>query len=573
MRPKRGDMRAVVRLIFVVVTACAALAITLPDIASPWHPFGTLGFEANIDGTVTHIYAGLPAQRAGIRVGDRILGAVGLGATRGAKSSYSMDAPGRTATLTVASPHAPPRSVTLTAVMFPRTLADNITDVAFMCSFTAFIIIAAILLMLRPAIATWAFFLYAIGQISLSAAVVEYLPYVLYVAVTIFTAIAAPVGSFALFVFALAFPQNAFRKWRRTALIFFGFVAAGIVLINVAEAILVETSGIPVPHVAVLGAFLQIVSAYSALMIVAAAIAFGASYVTVDAMARARLRWVILGAIAGTIGTFIIVTMQTLPEIAISPPIWTFNALATLNVLFPIAFSYALLKQRVIEVRFFLSRALVYSLVVTCAVGALALIEFLVGRSLEATGIGLALQVAGAVVVGLGMSRIHGWVDRLVDRYVFRSVYDAERHLEQIGHALMFAQSLHAIDEMIAVESRRALGLESVTVIREFDPDEPLALRLLAGRESIDHEQLLAIPLLLRHHLMGYVLYGHHANGAAIDPNERKILERLTARAATAYDHVASEERAAENERLRIEVNLLRDIVQLKHVGAPTSPR
>ena len=561
-------MRSAVRLLFIVVTAAAALVVTFPDIANPWHPFGTLGFEANIDGTVTHIYAGLPAGRAGITVGDRILAASGPRAVRTVKSSYTMMVPGNTATVTFRSPNGRTRTVPLTAVPFPRTPVDNVTDLVYMLSFAAFIVIAAMLLLVRPSVATWAFYLYAIGQSSMAGVVEEYFPNGAYLAALLFGGIASAIGSFALVVFALVFPNNAVTGRRRAAVIFLGAVAAIVAALNALGAAWTALAGIPQPHAALIGLFSDVASAYSGSMILAAAIAFGTSYLIADAGVRARLRWVILGAIAGNSGTFVVANMQSLPAISISPPIWLFNVLGTLNVLFPVAFSYALLKQRVIEVHFLLNRALVYSLVTTFAVGLLALVEFLIGQSLEATRIGLALEVAGAVAIGLGISRIHSWIDRMVDRYVFRSVYDAERHLERVGDALMFAQSPDAIDEMVVLETERALHLASVTVVRSFHPDEPLALRLLAGREAIDHDELLAVPLLLRHRLLGYVLYSHHANGAALDPNERAVLKKLSARAAAAYDHVASEARAAENERLQIEVNLLRELIQPARLDA-----
>ena len=106
----------------------------------------------------------------------------------------------------------------------------------------------------------------------------------------------------------------------------------------------------------------------------------------------------------------------------------------------------------------------------------------------------------------------------------------------------MFARSPRSIDEMLAGETERSLRLASVTVVRQFDPDEPLA-------------SLLAMPLLVRYCFLGSVLYGPHTNGSAIDPKERALLEKITAQASSAYDHVVSEERAAENERLQIEVD------------------
>jgi GAF domain-containing protein len=544
----------------VAVTAALAIGITCPDVVLPWHPFGTFGFEANVNARITHVYPGLPADRAGVRVGDTIVKASGPLAARSVFASYGVAIAGATASYLIRSPNGDVRMVRLTAVAFPRTLVDNVTDVIFILSYVAFIAIAAVLLLMRPSLSTWAFYLYAVGQISLST-VVACFPQAVYVGAVFYASLAWVVSSLALVLFALSFPDNALRGWRRTVFIAAACCAAAVLTLTLIRGVLSSNIQVPAPHAGLQAAISDIGNLYAALMIVVAISAFAVSYATATPSARARLRWIILGGIVGNGGIITLTLMQTLPAIAFSPPPWAFNVLSSLDVFFPIAVAYALLKQHLIEVRFFLSRALVYSLVTSVAVVALAVVEFGISQTLEATRIGIIAEVTGAVAIGLGISRLHGAIDAFVERFVFRTVYEAERHLQHIGDALMFASSTQAIDGMLALESKTALHLGAVSVVREFDPDEPLPLRLISGREAVDHGSLLAVPLLIRHHLFGYVLYGHHTNGAAIDPKERTILERLTARAAHAYDHVASEERLAENERLRLENGVLRSLI------------
>jgi GAF domain-containing protein len=554
-------VRSAFRLVFVAVTAALAIGITCPDVVLPWHPFGTFGFEANVDARITHIFPGLPADRADLRVGDTIVTANSPSAARSVFASYGVAIPGATASYLVRSPDGDVRMVRLTAVAFPRTLVDNVTDIIFILSYVAFIAIAAVLLLMRPSLSTWAFYLYAAGQISYSTVVYAYFPPALFTSAIIYGGVANTVASLALVLFAISFPDNAIRAWRRAVFIAAACCTAPVLTLTLIRGVLSSNIQVPAPHAGLQAAISDIGNLYAALMIVVAISAFAVSYATAAPSARARLRWIILGGIVGNGGITTITLMQTLPAIAFSPPPWAFNVLSSLDIFFPIAVAYALLKQHLIEVRFFLSRALVYSLVTSVAVVALAVVEFGISQTLEATKIGIIAEVCGAVAIGLGISRLHGAIDAFVERFVFRTVYEAERHLQHIGDALMFASSTQAIDGMLALESKAALHLGAVSVVREFDPDEPLPLRLISGREAVDHGSLLAVPLLIRHHLFGYVLYAHHTNGAAIDPKERTILERLTARAAHAYDHVASEERLAENERLRLENGVLRSLI------------
>ncbi|MFY9860316.1 MAG: hypothetical protein WAK80_07120, partial [Candidatus Cybelea sp.] len=51
----------------------------------------------------------------------------------------------------------------------------------------------------------------------------------------------------------------------------------------------------------------------------------------------------------------------------------------------------------------------------------------------------------------------------------------------------------------------------------------------------------LAVPVTVRHELVSFTLYGAHANGAQLDPDEVVLLEELAREAARAYDHVEAE--------------------------------
>ena len=51
----------------------------------------------------------------------------------------------------------------------------------------------------------------------------------------------------------------------------------------------------------------------------------------------------------------------------------------------------------------------------------------------------------------------------------------------------------------------------------------------------------LAVPVTVRHELISFTLYGTHANGAQLDPEEVALLEELAREAARAYDHVEAQ--------------------------------
>lgn len=547
--------------IVVVVLAAFALAFTAPDIVLPWMPFSTFGYNATADGRITSVMPGLAAARAGLHTDDRIDLSKIAPNQRRYLSILSPARQGMSITLPVIAGTST-RTIALVAEPKPRTTADNITDIVLIIEQCLFILIAAALAYVRPSWLTWSFYLYAIGVSSNSILAFARLSDALmplYSAVMAAILIAAAVS---MIVFAMLFPRTEPTKRTRRLL---PLLAAAAILWFTMDLIFgyagIFNSALR-GNAQALRVVLRVNEALPFAAYIVAITAFVANYIQSEESARKRLQWVGLGFICGFGGVAWLLFFETILEFTNGDiPLWAINSLQTLNICIPIAVAYAILKHRVIDVRFFVSRALVYGLITTFAVAILALLDWAVAKRVEATQLGVAVEIAGALAIGLGIHRMHAFIDNIVDRYVFRSVHEAEQHLERIGEAMMFARSTHAIDEMLAVETARALRLDAVTVIRDFDPDDSLALRLHAGRITIEHGDFLAMPLLVRHQLIGYVLYCHHENGAAIDPTEREILERITSRAAVAYDHVLSEERAAENERLAIENRVLRSLV------------
>lgn len=548
--------------IVVVLLAVIALMLTAPDIILPWHPFSSFGFSGTPDGKIAGINAGSPAARAGIRLGDRIdISKLGPRERR-MVSFLSPAPPGATIRLPITTANGA-REVSLSAEPRPRSAADNISDVILILEQCSFIIIAAVLAYLRPSWLTWSFFLYAVGVSANSVLVMALIDGRFYELYAAFLNTLVIVGYFAVALFAMLFPRPEPSAAIRRILPYFGFLAALWILCNLWFGYLAAFNVAIRGSAASVSLLFTVNETLVAAMYVIAIAAFFTNYIRSDEVARKRMQWVALGYVCGFGG---IAWLQTAQVALLSGtgdwPIWLINVLQCLNIFVPVTVAYAITKHRVIDVRFFVSRALVYGAITSLAVGILALLDWIIARQLEETRLGLVVEIAGALAIGIGIHRMHALIDNLVDRFVFRSVHEAEEHLERIGDAMMFARTARAIDDMLATETARALRLERATVVRTFDPDDVLALRLHSGRIALDHGDALAVPLLIRHQLFGYVLYGHHENGAAIDPNEREILLRLTAKAAVAYDHVISEERAAENERLSIENRVLRSLIE-----------
>src|SRR5215472_13352759 len=156
-----------VRTIVVVSLAALMVGLTVPNI---WAPAGNnlpIGVSANYN--VIAIAPGSTAEVAGVRVGDHIdpqstslMGRLNLGGFSnqliGEARQFTVHRGGRAIPITIPGP--PPQQFSGLAVV-KRTTAS------------IFVIVAAVLLLLRPSLTLWGFFLYAIGSIEGSPLILE----------------------------------------------------------------------------------------------------------------------------------------------------------------------------------------------------------------------------------------------------------------------------------------------------------------------------------------------------------------------------------------------------------------
>jgi hypothetical protein len=63
-------------------------------------------------------------------------------------------------------------------------------------------------------------------------------------------------------------------------------------------------------------------------------------------------------------------------------------------------------------------------------------------------------------------------------------------------------------------------------------------------------QPLLAVPIIVRHRLTEFALYGGHVGGEALDPDEIRSLRQLALPAGVAYDHLDAEALREQNARL-----------------------
>ncbi len=313
------------------------------------------------------------------------------------------------------------------------------------------------------------------------------------------------------------------------------------------------------------------------------------NYFTASVTERPKLQWAFIGFLMGlcslTAGPLLI-------ALHVEP---TFGYwLSLLALVLPATAAYTLIQRRVVSPIFALNRSFVYAVLTTLVIALLEGVHWLVSRVIENEHYAFVIEGGVAILIGIFIHRIYRGVESFTDRWLFRARHLAERHLSRVAAALSYATDRGEIDRALVDEPCRALNLASAGVFwyeagvfvlsRAFEWNEisyalsenrdlvrylkseraPIGLDAIPTLERAGFPQglshpTLAVPIWIRHRLVGFTLYGPHANATLIEVGEIALLERLATAAATAYDH-------AEAEALREEVEQLRArLVPLAH--------
>lgn len=530
------------------------------------YPDGDLGLRT--DGKIVEsVGSGMPAERAGIHPGERIDLSKLMPADRSAIIGGYLPAPGRTVTFGVW--HGDHRaSVTLQA-------APERTNRAFIVIreivFFVPLLIGFFLVLLRPSPITWGFFLFSLGAGGsaptsvFSSRVLGWNAYVSIGGIFSLLSYVLPKTGLVLFAFSLARKPLGF--WARAAI---AVTAAIGVLQSLPVLLFPDTAGSGWPQLNAGGDS------------VAAAIALGGllyAYAHLATRLRQRLHWITVGFVYWIVIDVLDAFLWPGYE-----PYWLHTAMDASQVIFPLTVAYAILRERVVDINFVVSRTVAYGLLTTAIVGVFALIDLFLSRTMESR-FSLPVDIVVALVLGFFFHGMRKRIDATVDRVIFRKRHVAESRLAKAAKAVVHVDDPDAIADYLtrlpaevldltgaALYMRRGSGfvLERCAGWKHEPPkrlptSDPLVAFVSSElgivrvgdvpmREAPPdrHDSpVLAIPLVFRRELAGFALYGAHEDGADLDADDERALVPLVNNAAVTYDHIEAQALREEIARLR----------------------
>ena len=425
--------------------------------------------------------------------------------------------------------------------------------------FGVFLLVGILLVIARPSPLTWIFFAYCLASMPAYAIAVNdtTLPPLSYELVLLSSAtLLVSSGSFLMLLFALTVPDDSVpRGWR--------LVACRLTWVALAANVAVFASTFLRPDISIAGwVHIDIDSALTAAIVVV----LGVRLMVARGEARARLGWAAPAIILGMI-------INDIRLQGNDGAFFTFVA-GVFTVVTPLALMYAILKRHIIDVRFIISRTVVYAAITTIVVGIIGVVDWATSVYLAQARMAMAIDAVVTIGLGFVLHRAYARLEYAVDFLLFRDKHEAQEYLARLGRTLQRAKREETVDRSLVHDPYEKLGLSMAALFRvegaayalscaagwerpnaqAFDADHDLVRFLLTERKTIrlsdlrayvatqlrenDTQPAIVIPIFESDDLAAFALYGIHRDGTQLDPDEVQTLEALCDAAAQAYTRV-----------------------------------
>ncbi len=397
------------------------------------HPVD-LGVTTDSTLTVTDVDPDGPAYRAGVRVGQRVVGATPLAAVP-VNARLSLQgrlrlARGHSLAVRVVDGNGS-RAVTIRPkVQDSGTPSDPFYFGGILVGLI-FVVVGSILVLLDPSKMTWAFFIFCIATGPRFHSDYYWLPTWLDVGSSAFADALRAVGFGAFLIFCTRAPSDRVSgRWRyleRSA----PLVTTALLLCNA------------VIYLSILG-YLHGEGTAERIQVwivdatyVAGILALVATFFRERGVERSRAGWIAAGFIVGP-GPWEGPTFFSLlgPLFLADLTSWQQGVPEILRLAVPLTVAYAVVRHHALNVGFVAKRTLVYGLLLCVGFATLALLTALATKTFARNGFEIGLDMAAALMVGMAIQLFHPRAFRFVDRIFLPERYRAAMALDTLRTSL-----------------------------------------------------------------------------------------------------------------------------------------
>jgi hypothetical protein len=267
-----------------------------------------------------------------------------------------------------------------------------------------------------------------------------------------------------------------------------------------------------------------------------------------------------------------VVAVLNIVQGASSPTSWLSSAFYAFFGVLPLTVAYAVLKHRVIDVRFVLVRSLAVGISAAIVAVVLVATGWLFGAKVPTTRVEATIYAMAILLVGFSLSAVRERIGRTIDALLFPQWHGAQERAHRVGAQVHSASSQAKLYEPLTAGIAGALSVASAALFERVNddggfvrvaahgwladtlwnilPDDSLVQRVAERKRatSLDVTWWLTprlpsgvarptrlFPFSSGADVPAILLVGAHINGSALDPDEVRIIGRICADASLVY--------------------------------------
>jgi hypothetical protein len=254
---------------------------------------------------------------------------------------------------------------------------------------------------------------------------------------------------------------------------------------------------------------------------------------------------------------------------------WQNSLLVSATIVPIVTIWIAVVRHRFFNVDFVVSRAVVYVSLTAAVIGTISVAEE-IGTYVfyQNTDLAYGVLIGVSMMVGAFTGKLVAVLDHFVDRFIFRDRREQRQALEFIAGYILDAETVEDVYRALLQDAPHALQLSFGGILgrqpdggyrlaQSYDWPEDLTIQLgpsdeltraitrtrgaltFSGKDtriiqnSFPNERLtFAAPLFFDRTVSGIVVYGHNVSGLDLDPDEREHLVRVVAHASIALNTI-----------------------------------
>lgn len=269
---------------------------------------------------------------------------------------------------------------------------------------------------------------------------------------------------------------------------------------------------------------------YLTLYFVIAAVVLWTSYRRSNTpLQREQMKWISRGTVLAIAPFTVLYVIPYLLGFLATP--WMKASVLSL-VFLPLTFGYAIVRYRLMDVDLIFKRGVAYTLATAALVGAYFIV---IGSMAEAVRVklpstGTAGLIAAIVITALLFEPLKNWIQQRVDKFFYRTRYDYRRTLIEFGRELSSETDLSTMLVSVIDRLSRTLGVERLAIfLATGDENQPFEMVKSFGfsYETAAPLDLSFLVVERPEHYWGHVFFDNTRKALKESASARDTIARL----------------------------------------------